>query len=175
LLGQKPFGLPDGTLWNYFYVLSQWVRGKIFCLCGVSSVTNDLQSGRKRPDYGTQGAIRTPECAVCGRIGGGARGINSGTIWTMGMHSVIPYFLTKTKSARMLAKKTSKNQITLPKAIVADFAGVDYFEVSSENGRIMLKPVRTRQAEEVRDKLAALGIRDGDVDAAIRHARGTPD
>ena len=71
----------------------------------------------------------------------------------------------------MLAKKTSKNQITLPKAIVADFPGVDYFEVSSENGRIVLQPVRTNQADEVRDKLARLGIRDADVAAAIKHVR----
>jgi hypothetical protein len=29
----------------------------------------------------------------------------------------------------MLAKKTSKNQITLPKAIADRFPGVDYFDV----------------------------------------------
>ncbi len=71
----------------------------------------------------------------------------------------------------MLAKKTSKNQITLPKAIVADFEGIEYFDVSAENGRIILEPVRPRQADEVRAKLKSLGIRGGDIDAAIRHAR----
>lgn len=71
----------------------------------------------------------------------------------------------------MLAKKTSKNQITLPKAIVADFEGVDYFEVSSRDGRIILEPVRPRQGDEVRAKLASLGIRESDIDAAIRYAR----
>lgn len=71
----------------------------------------------------------------------------------------------------MLAKKTSKNQITLPKKIVAEFENVEYFEIRAEDGRIILEPVRTGHADEVRDKLDALGIRETDVDAAIRHAR----
>jgi hypothetical protein len=71
----------------------------------------------------------------------------------------------------MLAKKTSKNQITLPKAIVSDFPDVDYFEVSSEEGRIVLVPVRPNQAEQVRDKLEALGVSEQDVEYAIKSAR----
>lgn len=71
----------------------------------------------------------------------------------------------------MLAKKTSKNQITLPKAIVADFPDVDYFEVSSEEGRIVLVPVRPNQADQVRDKLEALGVSEQDVEYAIKSAR----
>ena len=38
----------------------------------------------------------------------------------------------------MLAKLTSKNQLTLPKAIVADFQDAEYFDVTQENGRILL-------------------------------------
>ena len=71
----------------------------------------------------------------------------------------------------MLAKKTSKNQITLPKAIVSDFPGIDYFEVSSEEGRIILEPIRTQQANAVREKLEQLGIRERDVKYAIAQAR----
>ena len=71
----------------------------------------------------------------------------------------------------MLAKKTSKNQITLPKAIVSDFPDVDYFEVSSEDGRIVLVPVRPNQADQVRDKLEALGVSEQDVEYAIKSAR----
>ena len=71
----------------------------------------------------------------------------------------------------MLAKKTSKNQITLPKAIVAGFEDIEYFEVSAENGRIILEPVQTRQGEAVRAKLESVGIREADVDAAIRYVR----
>lgn len=71
----------------------------------------------------------------------------------------------------MLAKKTSKNQITLPKAIVSDFPGIDYFEVSSEEGRIILEPIRTQQAKTVREKLEQLGIRERDIKYAIAQAR----
>ena len=40
----------------------------------------------------------------------------------------------------MLAKLTSKNQLTLPKAIVADFQDSEYFDVTKENSRIVLTP-----------------------------------
>ena len=53
----------------------------------------------------------------------------------------------------MLAKKSSKNQITLPKAIVASIGDVDYFDVTIRNGRIILEPVRTKQGNEVRSRL----------------------
>lgn len=72
----------------------------------------------------------------------------------------------------MLAKKSSKNQITLPKAIAASFEGVDYFEVSTHNGKIVLDPVRTEQGRNVRSKLESLGIRESDIDLAIEYARG---
>lgn len=42
----------------------------------------------------------------------------------------------------MLAKLTSKNQITIPKAVISAFKGAQYFEVAEENGRIVLDPVR---------------------------------
>jgi len=71
----------------------------------------------------------------------------------------------------MLAKKTSKNQITLPKAIASRFPDTEYFDVREENGRIVLAPVRPSRAEEVRDKLAKLGISEADVDDAVRWAR----
>lgn len=72
----------------------------------------------------------------------------------------------------MLAKKTSKNQITLPKKIADHFPGTDYFEVREEAGRIVLIPVRTSRADEVRAKLEALGITETDVQDAVEWARG---
>lgn len=72
----------------------------------------------------------------------------------------------------MLAKKSSKNQITLPKAIVASFDGVDYFDVTLQNGRIILEPVLTKTGDEVRSRLKTLGIRETDIDMAIKYARG---
>lgn len=71
----------------------------------------------------------------------------------------------------MLAKRTVKNQITLPKAIASQFPGVEYFEVRTENQRIILEPLRRGQAEAVRKKLAALKINDSDIADAIKWAR----
>ena len=71
----------------------------------------------------------------------------------------------------MLAKLTSKNQLTLPKALVAQMDAAEYFEVAVENGRIVLTPVRVQRAQAVRDKLGQLGITEEDVDAAVAWAR----
>jgi bifunctional DNA-binding transcriptional regulator/antitoxin component of YhaV-PrlF toxin-antitoxin module len=71
----------------------------------------------------------------------------------------------------MLAKKTSKNQITLPKAIADRFPDATYFDVRAEDGRIILVPMQPGRADEVRSKLEALGIRDSDVEDAIAWAR----
>lgn len=56
----------------------------------------------------------------------------------------------------MLAKMTSKNQITLPKSVVAQLPPSEYFEVEAVDGRLMLTPVRLQKADAVRAKLAAL-------------------
>lgn len=71
----------------------------------------------------------------------------------------------------MLAKKTVKNQLTLPKRIADQFAGVDYFDVRIDDGRIVLSPVRPDRLEQVRAKLAALGVTEDDVRAAVTWAR----
>lgn len=71
----------------------------------------------------------------------------------------------------MLAKLTSKNQITLPKAIVQQVEQTRYFEVQIENGRIMLTPMRVQPADLVRNKLADLGISENDVEDAVTWAR----
>jgi hypothetical protein len=72
----------------------------------------------------------------------------------------------------MLAKKTAKNQITLPKAIVEKLPNTDYFEVSLQGEVIVLKPVaKGTKLERVRSKMRALGLTEKDVDAAIHWAR----
>lgn len=71
----------------------------------------------------------------------------------------------------MLAKLTSKNQITLPKAILAAVPESEYFEVSTENGIIRLAPVRITSADSVRTKLAELGIDEQDIVDAVSWAR----
>lgn len=71
----------------------------------------------------------------------------------------------------MLAKRTSKNQLTLPKAAVEAVGEVDYYEVSVDAGRIILTPVRVQPVDAVRNKLAQLGITAQDVTDAVAWAR----
>lgn len=71
----------------------------------------------------------------------------------------------------MLAKLTSKNQLTLPKAVLSAYKGVDYFDVREENGEILLSPVRLQRLDAVQAKLVELGIREEDVDDAVVWAR----
>ncbi|RLB23366.1 MAG: AbrB/MazE/SpoVT family DNA-binding domain-containing protein, partial [Deltaproteobacteria bacterium] len=42
----------------------------------------------------------------------------------------------------MLAKLTSKNQITIPKKIIEQLRDVRYFDVELRDGVVLLKPVR---------------------------------
>ncbi|MFC6646859.1 AbrB/MazE/SpoVT family DNA-binding domain-containing protein [Granulicella cerasi] len=71
----------------------------------------------------------------------------------------------------MLAKKTIKNQITLPKAVIARFGKVEYFEVSTDGESIVLKPMRPSRLDEVKAKLEQLGITESDVADAVMWAR----
>ena len=71
----------------------------------------------------------------------------------------------------MLAKLTSKNQISLPKAVMASIQGTEYFEVTEERGRIVLTPVRISRADAVRAKLDELQISEADVADAVAWAR----
>ncbi len=71
----------------------------------------------------------------------------------------------------MLAKKTVKNQLTLPKKIVEKFPATEYFDVRVENDAIVLRPVRPEGVEEVREKLARLGITEKDIRSGIVWAR----
>jgi bifunctional DNA-binding transcriptional regulator/antitoxin component of YhaV-PrlF toxin-antitoxin module len=71
----------------------------------------------------------------------------------------------------MLAKLTSKNQLTLPKEVVASLGDSPYFEVEVINGQLVLTPVRMQRADAVRAKLASLGITEQDVADAVKWAR----
>ncbi len=73
----------------------------------------------------------------------------------------------------MLAKLTSKNQLTLPKAAI-DAVGVsEYFDVTVREGQIVLTPVRIQRADAVRAKLAAMGVGARDITDAVRWARSS--
>lgn len=71
----------------------------------------------------------------------------------------------------MLAKKTSKNQITLPKTVVTHFTGVEYFDVSTDGESIVLRPLQRSRAAEARARLAELGIDEQDVADAVAWGR----
>jgi hypothetical protein len=71
----------------------------------------------------------------------------------------------------MLAKITAKNQLTLPKSVVAAVGPVEYFDVETRNGAIVLTPVRIQRGDAVRAKLAELGLRDDDIADAVAWAR----
>jgi hypothetical protein len=71
----------------------------------------------------------------------------------------------------MIAKKTSKNQLTLPKRVVDRFPDVEYFAVRVEEGRITLIPVRPDELEKLHAKMASLGLSEQDVAEAVRWAR----
>ena len=70
----------------------------------------------------------------------------------------------------MLAKLTSKNQLTLPEAVLSSCQGTQYFDVTEGNGRIVLTPVRIDRADAVRAKLADLGMNEDDVAGAVAWA-----
>lgn len=71
----------------------------------------------------------------------------------------------------MLAKKTIKNQITLPKKVIDQFPGTEYFDVRKEDDHIVLEPLRINQARKVRERLATLGLTEDDVARAVSWAR----
>jgi len=75
----------------------------------------------------------------------------------------------------MLAKKTTKNQITLPKAIANAFPDTDYFDVRIKNNQILLLPVKIVPAglslESIRRKMKQLGVTEKDVEGAVQWAR----
>ena len=71
----------------------------------------------------------------------------------------------------MIAKKTSKNQLTLPKKIVEQFPGVQYFDVCVDQAHITLVPVRPGQLQQVQARLKQLGISEQHVGDAVVWAR----
>lgn len=78
----------------------------------------------------------------------------------------------------MLAELTSANTITLPAEVVSEFQGTIYFDVTKENGRIVLTPASTSRADvvrmkadAVREKIAKLGLTEDDVAEVVARVR----
>ena len=75
----------------------------------------------------------------------------------------------------MLAKLTTKNQITLPRKVIQEFRGIEYFDADVRDGRIILAPVRMQPVDAtltgIREKMKKLGITPADVTEAVQWAR----
>jgi len=71
----------------------------------------------------------------------------------------------------MLAKITSKNQLTLPKSIMQAVGPAEYFDVEARHGQIVLTPVRIQRGDAVRAKLAELDLTGADIGDAVAWAR----
>jgi len=71
----------------------------------------------------------------------------------------------------VLAKLTSKRQLTLPKSAVLAVGEAEYFDVEVRDGQIVLTPVRIQRGDAVRAKLAALQLKATDMADAVHWAR----
>ena len=79
----------------------------------------------------------------------------------------------------MLARMIDKNQLTILEPLTFDLPASEYYEVSCEDGRIVLTPVTVaeinRRADKVRRKLQECGITEKDVADAIKWAHARTD
>ncbi len=71
----------------------------------------------------------------------------------------------------MLAKITSKNQLTLPKSLTQAVGATEYFDVEVRGGQLILTPVRIQRGDAVRAKLDELDLSEEDMFAAVAWAR----
>ena len=71
----------------------------------------------------------------------------------------------------MHASLTSKNQLTLPKAVVTRFPGVKRFDVVATDSEIVLRPAPSADLDAVWAKLEALGVTEKDLTRAVKYAR----
>ena len=73
----------------------------------------------------------------------------------------------------MLAKITSKNQITIPKKIIEKMPDVKHFDIEFEDGVVIMKPIRfyDTNLEQIRAKIKKLGLTEDSVAEAIKWAK----
>ncbi|HLO93927.1 MAG TPA: AbrB/MazE/SpoVT family DNA-binding domain-containing protein [Burkholderiaceae bacterium] len=79
----------------------------------------------------------------------------------------VPYFQNFQK---VLAKITAKNQLTLPKSVTEPLGPVQYFDVQTRGGQIVLTPVRIQRGDALRAKLAELALSQKTLEAALNWA-----
>lgn len=74
----------------------------------------------------------------------------------------------------MLVKLTSKNQITVPKKIMEQFPGTQYFDVTLTDDTVLLKPLKIYDVslEQIKGKIDKLGLKRSAISNAIKKVRG---
>lgn len=71
----------------------------------------------------------------------------------------------------MRIKRTSENQLTLPKKVVDRFPGIEYFDVQVDNARIVLVPLQPDRLAQVQARMKALRLSEKDVKEAVAWVR----
>jgi bifunctional DNA-binding transcriptional regulator/antitoxin component of YhaV-PrlF toxin-antitoxin module len=73
----------------------------------------------------------------------------------------------------MLAKITSKNQITIPKKIIEKIPNVKHFDIELKDGIIIMKPIKfyDTNLDQIRAKVKKLGLKENNVAEAIKWAK----
>ncbi len=73
----------------------------------------------------------------------------------------------------MLAKITSKNQITIPKKIMDQMPDTKYFDLELKDGVVLLKPlsIYDMDIDQIRAKIKKLDLKPNSVNEAIKWAR----
>jgi bifunctional DNA-binding transcriptional regulator/antitoxin component of YhaV-PrlF toxin-antitoxin module len=105
------------------------------------------------------------QCRQCCRTGYRAQNVGGGKF--LEKEYFLPYY------RGMLAKLTSKNQLTLPKKAIEALGAVTHFEVEVEveGDHLVLTPARLGAGSVVPRKLAEIGITETDVSDAIAWTR----
>jgi bifunctional DNA-binding transcriptional regulator/antitoxin component of YhaV-PrlF toxin-antitoxin module len=70
----------------------------------------------------------------------------------------------------MLAKITSKNQITIPKKIIEKIPDVKHFDIELKDGIIIMRPIKfyDTNLDQIRAKIKKLGLKENSVAEAIK-------
>jgi len=71
----------------------------------------------------------------------------------------------------VIAKMTSKNQLTLPKAVVESLGTPEYFEIETRSGQLILTPVQLQRTDALRERIREMGVTEQDVKDAVAWAR----
>jgi hypothetical protein len=66
---------------------------------------------------------------------------------------------------------TSKNQLTLPKAVVESLGTPEYFEIETRSGQLILTPVQLQRTDALRERIREMGVTEQDVKDAVAWAR----